>query len=247
MKTQQTTALASVQVKTNGTLPAPAAMTNDQLADIVMEGVKQFRFYLPYVAELKLRFQSGERNSQKRLKSPIKQCDSWEQFCETCLDRTPSAVHRALAKVREVNHVEKRKNRATPPNGVTSVTALAKKIMQQGYEAFKGKTNASDLAAATDLVKSCLAEVESEATSPKTESPTQPTHWAKSPRSSAEQAQAQNKAAQELQASLVASGVNATVNRSNKAEGKFHITFHNVSAEQARELANVLSSEKVKT
>ena len=57
---------------------------NDQLADLVIDGVKKFRRYIPLIIELKKRFDDGKRNSDNRLKEPIKGCHSWEEFCGQC-------------------------------------------------------------------------------------------------------------------------------------------------------------------
>lgn len=75
----------------------PASLTNDQLADLVIEGVKKIRAYLPYIRTLKERFDSGDRNSMNRLRVPIKGCCSWQEFCDQHLDRSTEAIRKALA------------------------------------------------------------------------------------------------------------------------------------------------------
>jgi hypothetical protein len=91
------TALATVDEQSSLTLGDPDKLTSDQLADTVIEGVKQFRHYLPYVIALKERFDGGERDSTNRLRVPIKDCHSWKEFCKAHLDRTPRAIEKALA------------------------------------------------------------------------------------------------------------------------------------------------------
>jgi hypothetical protein len=72
-------------------------MTNDQLAAIVVEGVQKLRHYLPYIRTLKERFNTGDRDSANRLKTPIRDCYSWKEFCKNQFDHTDSAVRKALA------------------------------------------------------------------------------------------------------------------------------------------------------
>jgi hypothetical protein len=91
------TALATVEEQSSMTLGDPVKMTNDLLADIVIEGVRKFRHYLPYIHILKERFDLGKRDSTNRLRTPIKGCSSWKDFCEMHLDRTPRAIGKALA------------------------------------------------------------------------------------------------------------------------------------------------------
>jgi len=94
---QSAATLATVEEQSSLTLVDPAEMTSDQLAGTVIDGVKKLRKYLPYIIALKDRFDTGERNSENRLVSPIKDCYSWKEFCETHLDRTPRAISKALA------------------------------------------------------------------------------------------------------------------------------------------------------
>lgn len=79
------------------TLGDPADMTDDQLADVVIECVQKLRRYLPYIRALKVRFDAGERDARNRLRTPIKNCYSWKEFCDTRLDRCDRAVRKALA------------------------------------------------------------------------------------------------------------------------------------------------------
>ena len=95
--------LATVEKQSFRTLEDPMrfastldAMTDDQLAEVVIEGIKKFQHYLPYIHRLKDHFDTGERDSTNRLRTPIKDCFSWKQFCETHLDRTPQAIGKAL-------------------------------------------------------------------------------------------------------------------------------------------------------
>jgi hypothetical protein len=90
------TTLATVENETCLTLD-PAEMTSDQLADTVIEGVKKLKHYLPYIRTLKNRFDTGDRDSTNRLKTPIKDCCTWKEFCQMYLDRTPKTIREALA------------------------------------------------------------------------------------------------------------------------------------------------------
>ena len=90
-------AAMTVQQESCETLGDPASLTSDQLADIVIQGVKKIRAYLPYIRTLKERFDSGDRDSTNRLRVPIKGCWSWTEFCEKHLNRTTRAVQYLLA------------------------------------------------------------------------------------------------------------------------------------------------------
>jgi len=91
------TALATVEKDTFTTLGDPATMTDDQLAGIVFEGVKKIRQCVPDIRAMKARFDTGDRDHRNRLKTPIKGCDSWKQFCKSRLERAPQTIGEALA------------------------------------------------------------------------------------------------------------------------------------------------------
>jgi hypothetical protein len=77
----------------------PINMTDDELADMVAEGYRQFYRYIPYIITLWQRFQKKERDGKNRLLEPIKGCHSFDEFCTKFLDRTPSAVYKAIRQV----------------------------------------------------------------------------------------------------------------------------------------------------
>lgn len=79
-------------------LTDPVEMDNDQLADIVISGVKKFWRIVPYVITLKQRFRDGERDSKNRLKEPIKGCHSWLEFSTKKCDRTPEGIAKAISR-----------------------------------------------------------------------------------------------------------------------------------------------------
>jgi hypothetical protein len=135
------TALGTVEKQSFLTLGNPTEMTSEQLADIAIEGVKKFRHYLPYVIALKERFDTGERDSTNRLRTPIKDCCSWKEFCETHLDRTPQAIGKALAEAAKP-HAEKRKNRNEPVDDFEEVRAVAIKMLNIGLREMR-KTEAN--------------------------------------------------------------------------------------------------------
>ncbi|HEV2522713.1 MAG TPA: hypothetical protein VGT24_10070 [Candidatus Acidoferrales bacterium] len=70
----------------------PQAMDNEALALFVVDGLKKFSRLLPYVRELRDRFEALPRGNAN-----IMGCRTWNEFCERNLDRTPSAVRKALA------------------------------------------------------------------------------------------------------------------------------------------------------
>jgi hypothetical protein len=103
-ETEGSTALATVEKQSFMTVEDHMrfasildGMTNDQLADTVIEGVKKIQHYLPYIHTLKDRFERGKRDSRNQLITPIKDCYSWKEFCKKHLDHTPQAIGKALA------------------------------------------------------------------------------------------------------------------------------------------------------
>jgi hypothetical protein len=83
-----TNALAKRQA---GIIPA-SRMKDEPLAALVIEGCLRFRKVLPYVMELKKRFAALKRGHAN-----IAGCKTWKEFCEKKLDRTDSAVRKAIA------------------------------------------------------------------------------------------------------------------------------------------------------
>ena len=77
----------------------PINMTDDELGDMVVGGYRQFYRYIPWVITLWQRFQKKERDSKNHLLEPIKGCHSFDEFCTKILDRTPSAVYKAIRQV----------------------------------------------------------------------------------------------------------------------------------------------------
>jgi hypothetical protein len=78
--------------ETSLTLGTPCEMTNDELAGIVVQAFAKIRDYLPYIVELKSRFNEGDRDSENHLLTPIKGCYSWKEFCQSILNRAPRTV-----------------------------------------------------------------------------------------------------------------------------------------------------------
>lgn len=73
--------------------PSPEGMADEALAVFVRDGLKKFSKLLPYVRELKNRFAALPRGHAN-----IMDCRTWKEFCEKVLDRSPSAVRKALAE-----------------------------------------------------------------------------------------------------------------------------------------------------
>jgi predicted RNA-binding Zn-ribbon protein involved in translation (DUF1610 family) len=94
----------------------PISMTDNELADIVVEGYGQFYRHLPYVITLWQRFQKKKRDGKNHLLEPIKGCHSFDEFCTKYLDHTPSAVYKALRQVMQpqpTDGIDKPKRKAT--------------------------------------------------------------------------------------------------------------------------------------
>ncbi len=101
----------------------PNKMTAEELADVVIEGIKKFDHYLPYVIALKKKFGEAPRDINKRLKVPIKNCYTWGEFCEKHLDRTRQGVDQAI-DVPELSNRE-----------------LKRQVFKAEHPEFEGKTN----------------------------------------------------------------------------------------------------------
>jgi alkylated DNA repair dioxygenase AlkB len=69
----------------------PASLTNDELVGVAVGAFTRIQQAMPYILELRKRFKKAPRN-----KADIAGCDTWEQFCETHLHRTASAIRKAL-------------------------------------------------------------------------------------------------------------------------------------------------------
>jgi hypothetical protein len=95
------TALATVVQETCITLGHPDEMTDDQLADAVIQAFSKIRDYLPYIIALKSRFNDGDRDSENHLLTPIKGCYSWKEFCKFILNRAPETVREAIAAAKK--------------------------------------------------------------------------------------------------------------------------------------------------
>jgi len=86
-----------------GILPAspPESLTTDQLVGIAVGTFRRIQDSMPYIIELRNRFKAAPRG-----KADIGGCDTWEQFCETHLHRTASALRKALQADRKVRPLE---------------------------------------------------------------------------------------------------------------------------------------------
>jgi hypothetical protein len=103
-----TTALVTVTQETWVTLGNPADMTDDQLADAVIQVFAKIRDHIPYIIALKSRFDDGDRDSANHLLAPIKGCYSWKEFCKSILNRSDEALRQAIAaakKPKEDSHI----------------------------------------------------------------------------------------------------------------------------------------------
>jgi protein gp37 len=76
----------------SGSLAPPSNLSDEDLAVVVRDGCRQFKRLIPYVAELRNRFEDRPRG-----KANIMGCNTWTEFCEKVLDRTDRAVRKALA------------------------------------------------------------------------------------------------------------------------------------------------------
>jgi Domain of unknown function (DUF4338) len=95
------TALTTAEKETFIALGNPIELTDDQLADTVIQVFAKIRDHLPYIIALKSRFEDGERDSAMHLITPIKGCYSWKEFCGSILNRTPQALGQAIAAAKK--------------------------------------------------------------------------------------------------------------------------------------------------
>ncbi len=96
------------QMSVDDTLsPTPRlASEMNQVADAVIQGVNDFAKVLPQIVTLKEYFDTAERDSANRLKTPIKSCRTWTEFCRTHLGENIRTIQRLL---RDVNKKPKLK------------------------------------------------------------------------------------------------------------------------------------------
>lgn len=82
-------------------LPDPASLSLEDLAPIVIEGVRKLRLYGPYIVTFLKKFQDAERDGKNRLKVPVKGCHTFKDFCRTHLGRSQQAVYALAKEIRE--------------------------------------------------------------------------------------------------------------------------------------------------
>ena len=132
------TVLATVEKESFLTLGNPAEMTNDQLADAVIQAFAKIRAYLPYIVALKARFDDGERDSANHLLTPIKGCYSWKEFCGNILDRTPQTLGEAIrstTKKKDEAHVVTEAEFAEYEQENQGIRELTEKLLADGLPA----------------------------------------------------------------------------------------------------------------
>lgn len=88
-------------------LPSPAEMETEELAGVVIGGFAKIRDYLPFITELKSRFDEAPRGSGNRLLSPIAGCSTWSDFCEIHLGRSRKTIFDALKESKPDHREEK--------------------------------------------------------------------------------------------------------------------------------------------
>ncbi len=94
-------ALATVDDETSLTLGVPTDMTDDELVGVVIQAFAKIRDYIPYIVELRMRFEAADRDSTNRLRVPISGCYTWKEFCTSILNRTPRNIWDACRDKKE--------------------------------------------------------------------------------------------------------------------------------------------------
>jgi hypothetical protein len=109
-------------------LPDPASLSLEELAPIVIEGVRKLRLYRPYILAFLKKFQEAERDSKNRLKVPVKGCHTFKEFCGKHLGRSPQAVYDQIREeTKRLNNSDKPKiaagSSAKPAKGPAAAPA----------------------------------------------------------------------------------------------------------------------------
>ena len=117
-------------------------MTVDKLANFVIEGIKKFEYYLPFVRALKAKVRLIPRDSKNRFKVPLKGCYSWGEFCRKYLDRTRQAVDQAIDEPEFSNRELKRRawKAEHPEDEGKSNREVDTAIQREHHKAPKGPT-----------------------------------------------------------------------------------------------------------
>jgi hypothetical protein len=113
----------------------PAELTDDQLADAVIQVFAKIQDYLPYIIALKARFSDGDRDSENHLLTPIKGCYSWKEFCASILNRSPEALRQAIAaakKTKEAAHAVTEAEFAEYEQENQGIRKLTEKLLADG-------------------------------------------------------------------------------------------------------------------
>jgi hypothetical protein len=139
--------MTTTLIKSNeaGIIPA-SNLTTDELVGIAIGAFARIQDSMPYVIELRKRFQAAPRG-----KANISGCDTWEEFCTKHLHRTASAIRKALQPPQSVEKVAgvtgesavERKHKDTwartyrgePLKSEEELFALCKELIQAGYDA----------------------------------------------------------------------------------------------------------------
>lgn len=79
-------------------LAPPSECTTEALVEITVGVFHKLRPFLPYLQELRKRFAAAPRG-----RADIDGCNTWEDFCDKRLQRTPDAVRKLFQSVNETN------------------------------------------------------------------------------------------------------------------------------------------------
>lgn len=79
----------------------PALMETEELATFVISAFAKIADHVPYIEELKSRFDAAPRGVGNRLLKPIAGCYTWNDFCETRLGRSRKTIFDVLQKSEE--------------------------------------------------------------------------------------------------------------------------------------------------
>jgi hypothetical protein len=86
------TAIAATVLNTiEGEVSSPSSLSTDQLVSAVVSSFSKIRDAMPYVFELRKRFADAPRGAAN-----IAGCQTWKEFCQKHLHRTPRAVQLAF-------------------------------------------------------------------------------------------------------------------------------------------------------
>lgn len=96
-KAREQRAQSSKSVPIEGEVSSPSSLSTEELITAVVSSFSKIRDAMPYVFELRKRFADAPKGA-----ADIAGCNTWEEFCQKHLHRTPRAIQMALQDMKAV-------------------------------------------------------------------------------------------------------------------------------------------------